>query len=246
MGRPKLGGWGMNTRFFVHHKGSHVGPFTFADIEARLQRSDLTPADFVFEQERGDWIPISEFLAIQKPRSRTEFAPPNQAQPSAQWKAKSSPNAFKRPPPRLPPPPTLSERPPSKANASLPLQLDLSTKVSLEVRPPKTIHFSFEFLGESRVGDPIEIVVRALSEDNQVEMSFDQTLGLECDQPLSGLTALVFHNGEAKIKVTCLNSGRHQFQLVPPTPPHLLPQLPTQIEGAHHDSLELLNSRIIQ
>lgn len=236
----------MSTRFFVHHKGSHVGPFTLADIEARFQRSDLTQADFVFEQERGDWIPISEFLAIQKPRTRAEVAPPNQAQPPAPLKAKSSPSAIKRPPPRLPPPPTLSERPPTQANTSLPLQLDLSTKASLEVRPPKTIHFSFEFFGDSRVGDPIEIVVRALNEDNQLEISFDQTLGLECDQPLSGLTALVFQNGEAKIKVTCLNSGRHQFQLVPASPPLLQPQPPTQIEGAYHDSLQLLNSRMIQ
>jgi hypothetical protein len=60
----------MQLRYFVNHQGAHAGPLTFAEIETRLNANEFFPTDYVYVSERGDWIPILEFIMIHGPKEK--------------------------------------------------------------------------------------------------------------------------------------------------------------------------------
>lgn len=59
----------MQISFYVNRDGEDVGPFTREEIERKLKSRELAPHDYVFLEEKDDWVLLSEWL---KPAEKTK------------------------------------------------------------------------------------------------------------------------------------------------------------------------------
>ena len=78
----------MRERYFVYHKEKNFGPYTFAEIEAKLNRSELFPTDHVYISDQGDWKPMLEFILVYGPKMKV-------VQQTLQTEGSSDPNDTK-------------------------------------------------------------------------------------------------------------------------------------------------------
>ncbi len=74
----------MQVRFFIDHQGQQLGPFEFKEIERRFNGQMLFPTDFVYLTDKGEWVPILEFLMVHGPKQKV-------VQPALQTIGASSP-----------------------------------------------------------------------------------------------------------------------------------------------------------
>lgn len=283
----------MQVRYFVHHNGTRVGPLSFQEIETQLNGNRLFPTDYVYVGEKGDWIPMLEFILVHGPKEKV-MQPALQTQGSRSpgddeldWKRfvsgipaalgprrdasqefhaypvmpagaqdavtelmheQEAPQIPATPPPPKPPravrerkvleetlrkrsqpPPARSAPnakpsaipkppPPSKPGlraAPRPApRIDASAVAHVEVLPAQATRLTIQITGNARVGDELEILVVAQTENGDVDVSFNDTVEIACDRPLGGLAPLQFINGTARLNVRCLTQGTHQFSLV--------------------------------
>ena len=196
----------MSIRYSVHHQGRDFGQLPAEEIEKKFKINQLFPTDFVYSNERADWVPITEFLMS---LAKNSSGPENMIYPA---------------PPEPPPAPQMlrtanvSVRPTAKPNTPPPRfratkAIDTSAVAQVNVLPAKATRLHFEISGEARVGEELEVAVHATSEAGALDRSFSETVHLGCDRPLASIDPLMFKNGIAKVKVQCLTAGPHQFFL---------------------------------
>ncbi len=222
----------MQVRYFVHHKGIHVGPLTFTEIEGQLNTNTLFPTDYVYIGDRGDWLPMLEFIMVHGPKEKVlqptlktlgaqspdddhidwnRFASGIPATLGA--RPKSSQPVFPYPsmPSAAPPPlPKPFARPTPKA----PPRIDASAVARVEVLPAQATRLTIQITGNARVGEELEIFVVAQTEGGEVDQSYNDVVQIACDRPLAGLGPLQFTNGTARLRVRCLTQGTHEFSLI--------------------------------
>ena len=148
--------------------------------------------------------------------------PPPLSPPKALLQKKAAEQGGKKPlPPQVPirtaPLPAATvPRPPTAPPTRhiISRKIDVSAAIAqVEVLPPQASRLQIQILGEARVGEALEIVVQAMSENGNVDPTFNETVQISCNQPLRGLEPLQFQNGQARLKVYCLTQGTHQFHL---------------------------------
>lgn len=95
-GRPAARGFERPIReWFVHRRGSTVGPMTSGEVRVAISRGDLDPGDLAWDLMTSSWAPLSSF------RSFHAFAvppavPPKEALPARTWSQDAErPNAKK-------------------------------------------------------------------------------------------------------------------------------------------------------
>lgn len=52
----------MQDRFSVSHKGQELGPFTKEELLQKIKHNELSALDYVYLDEKNDWVPLVEFL----------------------------------------------------------------------------------------------------------------------------------------------------------------------------------------
>lgn len=64
--------------YYVSHNGEQTGPWTIDDISTKVNRSEFTLMDYVFDDERQDWITLMEFgpLAVRLQDQKPKATPP--------------------------------------------------------------------------------------------------------------------------------------------------------------------------
>lgn len=51
-------------KFLVSHQGEQSGPFTLDDIVSRVRAKELELFDYIFDQEKSDWVLLMEFAPL--------------------------------------------------------------------------------------------------------------------------------------------------------------------------------------
>jgi hypothetical protein len=248
----------MQVRYFVHHNGTHMtGPLSFQEIEAQLNSNNLFPTDYVYVGERGDWIPMLEFILVHGPKEKVMQATlqtsgaRSPADDNLDWRrfasgipaavgtnddhpqviaaypmmpagAQAAAEELKKdlepPPPPAPrsfppPKPPRAARPVLRPAPRPPQRVDASAVARVEVLPARATRLTIQITGNARVGEELEILVVAQTENGQIDPSFNETVEIACDRPLGGLAPLHFSSGTARLRVRCLTQGAHQFSL---------------------------------
>ena len=64
--------------FYVSHNGEQSGPWTLEDIAGKVNRNEFTLMDYVYDEEKQDWMTLMEFapLAIKLQDQKPKSAPP--------------------------------------------------------------------------------------------------------------------------------------------------------------------------
>ena len=52
-------------RFFINHHGVQKGPWTFAEVQQRLFAQEIDVTDYVFDEDRADWVVILNYTPFQ-------------------------------------------------------------------------------------------------------------------------------------------------------------------------------------
>ncbi len=51
----------MQTQFYVYINGQQEGPFSVKEVEHKLKAGDMAPSDFIYVEDKADWISIVDF-----------------------------------------------------------------------------------------------------------------------------------------------------------------------------------------
>ena len=51
-------------QYFIHHAGQQLGPFTEAEVKAKLAAGALSPQDLVWWEGQADWVPLGQVSAF--------------------------------------------------------------------------------------------------------------------------------------------------------------------------------------
>jgi hypothetical protein len=179
----------MQASYFVHHRDQHLGPFSFIEIEARVEKKELFPTDFVYVEDRGDWEQMHEFLALH-----------------GQQKSKTAPNYPPIPPEAFPATP----KPPTRPTL-LSRKIDTSARVTIEVLPATATRIDIHITGAARVGEELEILILACCDNGSVDPQYTGVVYVTCDRPLQGLEPVRLTAGTGHLRVKCLSHGTHHF-----------------------------------
>lgn len=68
----------MQKLFYVSHNGKDLGPYTKDDIEKRIQKKELYPSDYVYIEDKDDWVMLQDYLGIQVKKTEARPQPPKQ------------------------------------------------------------------------------------------------------------------------------------------------------------------------
>lgn len=52
----------MQKQFYVSHNAKDLGPFTREEISMKLQKKELFPSDFIYIEQKEDWVLLEEFV----------------------------------------------------------------------------------------------------------------------------------------------------------------------------------------
>ena len=63
-------------KFFISHEGTQIGPFTIDEIVAKVKSSELTIVDFIFEEDKNDWMPLIEHRLLKNQLQKNKPAIP--------------------------------------------------------------------------------------------------------------------------------------------------------------------------
>lgn len=87
----------MQTLYFVSHGEQNLGPWTTEEIVRRLASGEIQATDFIFEDDRGDWIPLMECQSlIQTLKAKRPTKAPPMAQKVEQPKMTETPNPLQK------------------------------------------------------------------------------------------------------------------------------------------------------
>lgn len=119
----------MQEKFSISHKNQEIGSFSKSEIIAKVKAGELSALDFVFVNEKNDWVPLLEFLP-------SDAMAPADAKPTSALPPKAPPRPpvapAHAPPPKSPPPQLVAPKvPPPRVAATNP-----SVKVEAsDIRP---------------------------------------------------------------------------------------------------------------
>ncbi len=63
----------MQATFYVSHEGEQLGPFSLEEIAIQVKNSTLLPIDYVFVEDKDDWVLVCEYQPINDLLNNNEF-----------------------------------------------------------------------------------------------------------------------------------------------------------------------------
>jgi hypothetical protein len=74
--------------FFINREGQSMGPWSLAEIVKRLDKNELLPTDYLYDESKSDWVLLMEFApVIDQIKSRKPAAPPPPKRAQAQYES---------------------------------------------------------------------------------------------------------------------------------------------------------------
>ncbi len=80
----------MQKQFYVSHNAKDLGPFSKEDIQMKVQKKELSLSDFVYIEQKEDWVSLSDFLG-----SKQTAAPVHVTQKTFEKSAEKTVTDFK-------------------------------------------------------------------------------------------------------------------------------------------------------
>ena len=138
-------------KFYISHNGEQQGPYSIDEIVQKVGSSELSPMDYLFDEQANDWVAFLEHAVISKKLS--EFRPKAPPKPKAQ---------------------------PEVSAVSEDVPQELKQKVAEAGQPEYMLYDWYVLKGENRFG-PFSYpdVVRMLQEKVVYEFDFAWHSGLE-------------------------------------------------------------------
>lgn len=62
------------TFFYVSHAGQEIGPFSFEEVHKKYDKKELSDYDFIYVEEKEDWLGLTDFFAWMKTQLQVEVA----------------------------------------------------------------------------------------------------------------------------------------------------------------------------
>src|SRR5947209_20598472 len=61
-------------KIFIHKQGQTLGPYSVEEVQSRIARSELSPADLAWQEGTRDWQPLTSLIGMG--RSNAGLPPP--------------------------------------------------------------------------------------------------------------------------------------------------------------------------
>lgn len=186
----------MQKQFYISHDGEDLGPFSKEQIEQKLRSKELVAHDYVFVEDKDDWVMLSEWLKNhEKPKTVVHAV---STTPVVQ------PVVVKTEAVRA-----------SHGEAQVSMRNDKAGLVSLQVevkglQAPTAIEIKFvagpvhqftvEGSSEGRVGESVKLTARAMDKFGNLSQ-FDESAKLDSQPKIESLPTLNFQSGIATFEV---------------------------------------------
>ena len=65
-------------QYHISHDGEELGPYSAEEIASKVQGKELSPMDFIYDEESEDWVPIMQFsevaglINVEKPKPKSK------------------------------------------------------------------------------------------------------------------------------------------------------------------------------
>ncbi len=90
----------LQAKYFVSHDGQQLGPFTVAEINAKIQNHELHVSDYIFDEVAADWFMIvayhafADLMQFAKPVQPPKIEPKKSASDVPEWFILKGQNRF--------------------------------------------------------------------------------------------------------------------------------------------------------